>query len=88
MRRAARARALKADVVLPRHNGVDLWRQAVKQRPELRVVFMSGHLHHPSLSQRPIPSGAPLLAKPFSQRALIEEVQNAVSSLASHHAPS
>ncbi len=69
---------LVADVVLPGHNGIDLWRKADRLRPGLRVLFISGHLHHPSLVSRDLPQGTPLLPKPFSSRVLVDEVRTAL----------
>ena len=74
------------DVVLPRHNGIDLWREADRLRPGMRVLFISGHLHHPSLASRELPPGLPLLPKPFSSRVLIDEVRSVLGASATHSA--
>lgn len=66
---------LLTDVVLPGGiNGRDLAELAVKRRPNLSVIYMSGYsenaiIHHGRLDQ-----GVTLIQKPFSKVDLIEEI--------------
>jgi signal transduction histidine kinase/CheY-like chemotaxis protein len=64
------------DVVLPRISGIQLAQQVAKLRPEVRILFMSGHLGHASLATRELPVGAPLLAKPFPPDTLLAKVRD------------
>ncbi len=59
------------DIVLPQMNGVTLARRLLEQRPDLRVVFMSGHTDAETLSEAAEISGA-FLQKPFSAAALAQ----------------
>ena len=64
---------LLTDVGLPRMTGPDLAREALRLRPKLRVAFISGY--GGERLQGLVDSGAPLLAKPFSRRQLLEFVR-------------
>jgi CheY-like chemotaxis protein len=58
---------LFTDVVMPGLNGVELARQAVQERPELKVLFTSGY------AADGMPAGR-LLKKPYRPRQLAGEV--------------
>ncbi len=71
---------LLTDVVMPGGmNGRELARLALQQRPELRVVLMSGYdenIHHPDAHQHENAGLAlPLLSKPFTKQALARTLQ-------------
>ncbi|WP_040262939.1 MULTISPECIES: response regulator [Pseudomonas] len=51
-------------------SGVDVAEPAVKLRPELKVIFISGYPREISDSPHPIARRAPILAKPFALDAL------------------
>ncbi len=58
------------DVVMPRMSGIELARRLEQERPELKVLFISGHLDHPSLREGELPLGSLLLPKPFQPKEL------------------
>lgn len=59
-----------SDVVLPGgFSGLDLAEAALVQRPDLKVVFMSGFTDRGARGQ-PLPSGAKLITKPFERRTI------------------
>jgi signal transduction histidine kinase/CheY-like chemotaxis protein len=58
------------DVVMPRMSGIELARRLGNERPDLKVLFMSGHLDHPSLREGSLPPGSLLLPKPFQPKEL------------------
>jgi PAS domain S-box-containing protein len=61
---------LLTDIIMPGGmNGRELARAALKKRPELHVVLMSGYEEQAALSQSETP-GLCLLGKPFSKREL------------------
>lgn len=71
---------LLSDVVMPGGmNGRELARLALQQRPELRVVLMSGYdekMHHePSQNPDNAHPTLPLLSKPFTKRELAQVLQ-------------
>jgi two-component system cell cycle sensor histidine kinase/response regulator CckA len=64
-------RMLLTDVLLPRMKGPQVAEQLKRLRPDLRVLFMSGHVGDDGLLE----SLSPLLNKPFSAAALAEKVR-------------
>ncbi len=70
---------LLTDVVMPHLNGVELAGRLTRQRPDTKVLYMSGfavvgaqteHLSGPGLQP-----GDPILPKPFSTEALTRKVR-------------
>jgi CheY-like chemotaxis protein len=59
---------LIADIVMPGMGGADLYAWLKSERPEMRVLFISGFM-----SREPLPGG--FLKKPFSSATLIEKVR-------------
>jgi signal transduction histidine kinase len=68
------------DVVLPRISGIQLAHEVSRLRPEIRILFMSGHLAHGSLASRDLPEGAPLLGKPFPPETLLSRIRDVLRS--------
>ncbi len=64
---------LLTDVVMPNMSGRDLAGRAVKLRPELRVLYMSGYTDH-AVAYQDI-DGAPFIQKPFSPGALARKIR-------------
>jgi len=71
---------LLADVVLPMMAGPDLAARAASLRPEIRVLFMSGHTEHTVL-RHGVP-GRPegLLQKPFDPDAVARKVREVLDA--------
>jgi CheY-like chemotaxis protein len=69
---------LLTDVVMPGLNGRDLAAQLTKQRPRLKVIYMSGY-GELAIIQKISSGGAQVLAKPFSVNALTDAVRRALS---------
>ena len=59
------------DVLMPGMAGTDLVRIAAQQRPNLRILFMSGDVGDTKTEDF---GGHPLLAKPFTAAALLSAV--------------
>jgi two-component system, cell cycle sensor histidine kinase and response regulator CckA len=66
---------LLTDVVMPGLTGPDLAVEIKAQRPELKVVYMSGYAGNMMLHQGVPGAELPLLTKPFSTRALLMKVR-------------
>lgn len=74
--------ALFTDVYLKKavHGGFDLARQAIKIRPQLRVLYTTGHLVTDELRYQFV-DGASCLRKPYSERELRDSVERLVAAL-------
>jgi CheY-like chemotaxis protein len=66
---------LVTDLVMPRMGGRELADILVRQRPELRVLFTSGHTEDPGLQRGETQIGAAFVQKPFSPLALARKVR-------------
>ncbi len=61
---------LLTDVVMPEMTGRELAERLARERPDIRVVYMSGYTGNVIAKQEVLERGAAYLAKPFSPRAL------------------
>jgi PAS domain S-box-containing protein len=77
-RHAGEIALLLTDVVMPHMSGPELARTLLGERPDLRVVFMSGYTQG-ILGTQGFESDAALLEKPFTRQALLEAVASALS---------
>jgi signal transduction histidine kinase len=66
--------ALVTDVVMPKMSGVELAAQALKLRPGIRVLFMSGYAPDPEHRALFANNGAAFLQKPFTPEQLAAKV--------------
>ena len=64
---------LVSDVILPGMNGVQLTDEVRTQRPDLKVLLISGYTAD-VLEQSGIPESIPLLQKPFTREALSTQI--------------
>jgi PAS domain S-box-containing protein len=67
---------LLTDVIMPHMNGKELCDLLQLERPELRVVFMSGYADNTILRHGALPPGTVFLSKPFSVEDLIHKVRS------------
>jgi PAS domain S-box-containing protein len=67
---------LLTDVIMPGASGPELSRRLLTDRPELRVLFVSGYTDETIASQRLLDSGASFLQKPFTPEALARKVRD------------
>lgn len=68
------------DVVMPRMNGTELRDAAIRLRPELRVLFMSGYSEAAIVSQGVLQPGIDFIAKPFSPGELSRRVREVLDA--------
>jgi two-component system cell cycle sensor histidine kinase/response regulator CckA len=69
---------LLTDIVMPRISGTVLAEALEQQRPELRVLFISGYTGLTVGGKNPV-EGRMYLAKPFSRQALARKVREALT---------
>jgi CheY-like chemotaxis protein len=66
---------LIADLVMPRLGGFELAQRLHLQRPQVKVLYMSGYSDDTLLRQEGVPLGADFLQKPFTPEALSYKVR-------------
>jgi PAS domain S-box-containing protein len=64
------------DVVLPGMSGRDLAREAIKARPNLKVLFMTGYSRNAIVHQGRLDSGVELIQKPITQDQLATRIRS------------
>jgi PAS domain S-box-containing protein len=69
---------LVTDVVMPLMNGLKLADELRRRRPELNILFMSGHSEEVISRQGVVEPGFSLLMKPFLPAALVTKVREIV----------
>jgi CheY-like chemotaxis protein len=70
---------LLSDVVMPELGGRELAERIVKMRPDIRVLFISGHTPDVILKEG-IKAGTPFLRKPFLPTELAHQVRRVLDS--------
>ncbi|MDX6503544.1 MAG: two-component system, cell cycle sensor histidine kinase and response regulator CckA [Gaiellaceae bacterium] len=70
---------LLTDIVMPGISGVELARRVAEDRPELRILLMSGFAEPAAGEQVPAPTGAGFLEKPFTPSELLRRVREALA---------
>ncbi len=69
---------LVSDVVMPQMDGPTLIREVRKQRPELKVIFISGYAEEAFRKNLDPGSEFELLPKPFSLKQLASRVKDVI----------
>jgi FixJ family two-component response regulator len=70
---------LVTDVVMPELGGRELAEAALKLRPGLKVVFVSGHIQDVILKEG-VKQGAAFLQKPFTPMQLAQKVRETLDA--------
>jgi len=68
------------DVVMPRMGGIELAVRLREERPEIRVVLMSGYAHRAGWTAADLPAGAVFLEKPFGPGEVTRRVREALEA--------
>jgi two-component system NtrC family sensor kinase len=66
---------LLTDVVMPGMNGRNLAEEALRRRPGLKVLYMTGYSRNAIVHQGRLDAGVALMQKPFSQNVLAARVR-------------
>jgi len=68
------------DVVMPELGGYELVDQLRAERPDLRVVFMSGYAERALTTNGSVPSGTGYLEKPFTVETLMRRLREVLDA--------
>jgi CheY-like chemotaxis protein len=71
---------LLTDIMMPRMGGLSLARSLSELRPEIRVVFMTGHAERDASSWEALRSGAESIQKPFSHEQLVRLIRHTLDT--------
>jgi len=66
---------LLLDVIMPKKNGRQIYDEAMKMRPDIRTVFMSGHTYDVIRKEGVYPDEIPLISKPLTPGELLVKVR-------------
>jgi PAS domain S-box-containing protein len=73
---------LVSDVVMPKMNGPELYRQLLQLQPQIKVLFMSGYTNKVPLSSENSAEDVNFIAKPFSAKSFLESVNQLLTTSA------
>jgi two-component system, cell cycle sensor histidine kinase and response regulator CckA len=82
-RHAGPIHLLLTDVTMPGMSGPDVAARFGALRPEAHVLYMSGYPAAVVGQRQPLPAGAPLLEKPFTEESLLRKVREILDGPAS-----
>jgi DNA-binding response OmpR family regulator len=72
---------LVSDVVMPGMNGVELAAKLVQERPDMRVLLISGYAQGLTANQAQVTvEGAPFLRKPFTPDELLGRIREVLDA--------
>jgi signal transduction histidine kinase len=66
---------LLLDVIMPKKNGRQIYDEAMKMKPDIRTVFMSGHTYDVISKEGVFPGEIPLISKPLTPGELLVKVR-------------
>jgi FixJ family two-component response regulator len=75
---ASTPHCLVLDISLPGLNGLDLQKRIIAERPEMPIIFITGHGDVPKTVQAMKAGAVEFLTKPFANDVLLEAVRHAL----------
>jgi FixJ family two-component response regulator len=73
------------DIVMPGERGKQLAGQALRLRPGLKIVYMTGYSRNAVVHQGRLDAGVDLIQKPVSQADLAARIRRALDKGQQHH---
>jgi CheY-like chemotaxis protein len=77
---------LLTDVVLPGKNGRELADEVERERPGMKIIFMTGYSRNAIVHQGRLDRGTELLQKPLTERALARKIRQVLDATPSRGA--
>src|SRR6185437_20130 len=74
-----------SDIVMPGQNGKQLGDEALKLRPGLRILYMTGYSRNAVVHQGRLDPGVDLIQKPISQADLAARIRRALDKPTRQH---
>jgi two-component system, cell cycle sensor histidine kinase and response regulator CckA len=84
---AAEIDLLLTDVVMPFMSGPSLAELLRKKKPQLKVLFMSGHTENRVSFEQILENGVQFLPKPFTSDALIRKIRESLAGTGTEDRP-
>lgn len=73
------------DVIMPGMHGKDVVQKIQSQRPNIKVIYMSGYTENIIMEKGILPSDINYIQKPFSSSDLVKKVRKVLSTTSFHH---
>ena len=71
---------LLTDVIMPKAGGHELAAELANQRPDIKVVYMSGYSNDEALRRAVVEQGAPFVQKPFTLDSLVAKIRDVLDT--------
>jgi two-component system cell cycle sensor histidine kinase/response regulator CckA len=69
---------LLTDIAMPELDGIGLAERVIREKPEMKVLFLSAYYREDERTLRLAEAGAAFLAKPFSPAALVGRIERMI----------
>ena len=70
---------LITDIQMPAMSGRELVEKIRKFRPEIKILFISGHITDKIIDQSDVDVNVDYIEKPFDKKSLLEKIENLIN---------